>query len=230
MKPDEIKIDDIGRILIGNIPPAFFIELVFRAFFIYLLLFISMRAMGQRMAAQLDKTELTAMVSLAAAIGIPIQSPDRGLLPAIVIAIIVIFVGKLAIRLSIRNKKWEEVAQDKLSMMIMDGVLDLTNMRKIGITREILFAKLRSEGVMHLGSVQRFYLEMTGEFSLLKSERPRPGLCVLPEWDKDFIRELKISDSTLVCKKCGNSIQGEHKNVKCKHCGNKEWIPAVETS
>jgi hypothetical protein len=95
MQPEEIHLSDWSRILLGEVPASFFIEVVLRAAFLYLLLIISMRLMGKRMSAQLSRNERISIVSLAAAIGVPLQAPDRGLLPAFVIAVAVIGAGRL---------------------------------------------------------------------------------------------------------------------------------------
>src|SRR6478735_4198047 len=95
MKPDEIRLSDWARILFGQVPPEFYAELVIRAVFVYALLMISMRLMGTRMSGQLSRLDLAAMVALASAIGVPMLSPSNGLLPALIIAIIVVSVSRI---------------------------------------------------------------------------------------------------------------------------------------
>src|SRR4051794_17099270 len=77
MKPEKIHPDDWLRILVGEVPATYFIELIIRAAVVYLILMVSMRLMGKRMSSQLSRNELAALVSLAAAVGIPMMSPDR---------------------------------------------------------------------------------------------------------------------------------------------------------
>ena len=95
MKPEEIHITDYMRILLGEVPWSFLIEVVIRIGFIYLLLMVAMRLMGKRMASTLSNSELAALVSLAAAVGVPMLAPDRGMLPALIIAIIVVGIQRL---------------------------------------------------------------------------------------------------------------------------------------
>src|SRR3954462_15615899 len=100
MSADDVKPYDLYRILIGEVPWSFLIEVIFRTAFIFLILLISMRLLGKRMAGQLNKNELIALSTLAAAIGVPIQAPDRGLLPALLIATVVFVVGRMISRFS----------------------------------------------------------------------------------------------------------------------------------
>ena len=71
MKPEEIKFGDWMRTFVGQVPPEFYIELVIRSFLVFLILLVSMRMLGRRMAGQLNRMEMIALFSLAAAIGVP---------------------------------------------------------------------------------------------------------------------------------------------------------------
>ena len=106
MKSEDIHLGDLHRILFGDVPGSFFIEVSLRTVIIYAILMISMRLMGKRMEASLGRIEMISMVALAAAIGIPLQSPDRGLLPAIIIAAVVVFIQKLVAKKSMNNEKF----------------------------------------------------------------------------------------------------------------------------
>lgn len=149
MKPEEIKLSDWTRIIVGEIPPAFLLEVVIRTLFIFLLLIVSMRVFGKRMAAQITRMELVALFSLAAAIGVPLQAPDRGLLPALAIAVVVVGVGRVVAWLAFRSQKFEARVKDRLSIMVNDGVFDMKKIKGTSLTTERLFATLRSEGIRH---------------------------------------------------------------------------------
>jgi uncharacterized membrane protein YcaP (DUF421 family) len=133
MKPEDVHLFDWTRILIGNIPGIFFLEVLIRVLFVFFLLVIALRFLGKRMASLMDLHEFTALTSLAAAIGIPIQSPDRGLLPALVIAIVVVVLQKLIFYLGLKNKKIELLVHGDTSMLVSNGIMNLTAMKKLGL-------------------------------------------------------------------------------------------------
>jgi uncharacterized membrane protein YcaP (DUF421 family) len=110
MKPEEIKLNDWMRIVFGNVPAEFYIELVIRGFLIYLMLMVSMRLLGKRMSGQVSRIELATLVALASAIGVPMLSPINGILPAFIIAIIIVGISRLLSFLIIKNEKFENVA------------------------------------------------------------------------------------------------------------------------
>lgn len=229
MKPNEIHLSDWIRILVGEVPGSFYIELVIRACIIYLLLLISIRMMGKRMSSQVSRDDLAAMVSLAGAIGVPLQSPDRGILPAVIIAVVVITISRLIAVKSFKNQDFEKFSQGNISMLVKDSVMDLEVMKKARLPRERLVAQLRSKSIKQLGSVKRFYMEAGGSFTLIEEDEPKPGLSVLPRWDKEFNDQFKKSELTKVCESCGTTKDEpfDHK-TKCPNCGDSVWTEAVE--
>ncbi|UOR06073.1 hypothetical protein MUN82_03010 [Hymenobacter aerilatus] len=136
MKPEEIQLTDYVRILLGQLPPSFLLEAVVRIVFFFTLLIVSMRLMGKRMAGQLGRSEVAAMSSLAASIGVPILTPERGLLPAVVVAGVVVLVERSVAWWSSRSRRFEQISQGKLSIMVLDGCLQLDALEQATLSRE----------------------------------------------------------------------------------------------
>lgn len=226
MKANDIHLDDWARILVGNVPGSFYIEVLIRLLFIYLLLITSMRLMGNRMASTLGRNELAAMVVMAAGIGVPIQAPERGLIPAVIIAAIVVLTQRAISARAFKHPLFEKQSQGNISTLIVDGVMDVRAMEKARISRERLMAELRSNGIRQLGTVKRLYLEAGGDFSLSKTENGIPGLSCIPGWDKELIDEQKKSLNVKVCEHCGKQKQQE--TGACSNCGKNIWVDAVE--
>ena len=227
MKEYEIKLSDIQRILFGEVPAHFFLEVIFRTAIIYLILMFSMRIMGKRMSSQLSRNEMAAVSSLAAAVGIPLMNPDRGLLPAAIIAVVIITYQVLVAKKASTNKKFEALTQDRYTILVKDGVLDLKSMLLTRISRDRIFAQLRSQALSHLGQVERLYFEADGTFSFVKAKEPKPGLSILPKWDHQFEQCIHQKSSNLVCNNCGNQEQYADEKYRCQNCANILWITAV---
>jgi len=227
MKKEQIHLSDWQRILMGNVPPSFYLELIIRALIIYLILMISMRAMGKRMSAQLSRNELAALVSLAAAVGVPMMAPNRGLLPAMVVALVVVSVQRLIADRAAKHQSFEKVSQGNISILIKESIIDIEALSKVGLAQAELFAQLRGESITQLGMVDRFYMEANGEFTLIKRSQPQPGLTVLPDLDPEFVNELKSSPDTLVCDTCGTNGSLAAISSRCPNCGHSSWLPAV---
>jgi uncharacterized membrane protein YcaP (DUF421 family) len=188
----------------------------------------AMRFMGKRMSGLLGRNELVAMVSLAAAIGIPLTSPDRGVLPAFIIAFIVVFIANWISSKALIAKRFEKFAFGKMDVLIKDSVIDLDIIKEVRVSRERLVAQLRSSGIKQLGDVKRLYMEANGTFTLIKNEEAVPGLSVLPHWDDDYNNRFNYHDDIMVCESCGNSIKAPFKNeMECPNCKNKTFTKAV---
>jgi uncharacterized membrane protein YcaP (DUF421 family) len=226
MEKEEIHITDLYRIIFGETPPVFFIEVVIRISFIYLLLLVSMRLMGKRMASSLSRTEQVSMVSLAAAIGIPLQAPDRGLLPAVVIAAVVVIFARIISYFSLKSTRFENMVQDRIGLLVKDSVLQLKQMKHISVSHERLFAQLRSEGIKNLGEVQRLYIEANGTFTLIKKPKASEGLCLIPAWDKEFLAQQIKSTEYTCCSNCGYKRSVSTDDKDCPVCQQRQWIAA----
>lgn len=228
MKPEEIHINDWMRILIGEIPLGYFLEAVFRIVFIYLLLMLSMRLMGNRMGSMLTRNEMIALVSLAAANGVALMSADRGLLPVVIIAFLIIFYQRIIAWWTSKNKKIESFILDDLDTLVIDGYLQLETIEQVRLTRERLLAQLRAKGIGNLGKIQRAYQEANGSFSILKFQEPKVGLSIIPDCDEAFKQEQSKANEQFACKSCGNVIASRQKpETKCERCRHQEWEAAV---
>ena len=228
MALDQISIQDWHRIFVGEAPGVFYIEVILRTAVVYLILLTSIRMMGKRMASQLGASDLVAMVAMAAAIGVPIHSPDRGLLPAVVVAIAVVNIQRFIAGSSAKSEKFESWTQGRISILVEDSEMILKNFVNSNISRERVFAQLRHMNIKQLGQVKRFYIEANGSFSLLKNEEEISGLSVLPTWEKELLGRMKKDPANKVCYKCGHKEPSSFdSNSPCSHCNNTNWVEAV---
>lgn len=229
MNAGDIKLTDWMRILFGDAPFEFMIEVVVRIFFIYIFLIIGMRLMGRRMEAMITRNELIALVTLAAAVGVAILSPDRGLLPPVVVIVVVVSIQHIIAWLSMKSAKNESLLLDDITPLIKDGEFQLAAMKKSRITRARLISELRTNEVVNLGCVQRAYMEAKGDFSILTFEekKVRKGLCILPEFDNEFRKEMNFTDDSAACKSCGNVVENTVAKSRCNKCGQDNWEKAI---
>jgi uncharacterized membrane protein YcaP (DUF421 family) len=228
MVQEKYQLLDLHRILIGDVPPVFFVEVIIRTIVIYFILILSIRLMGKRMALQLNVTEMTAMVALAAAIGVPMQAPDRGILPAAVIAAVVVLSERIITRIIMRSKKSETRFQGDMNVLVEDSVLNYSCIKNVGMSRTLVLQQLRAHGIDHLGKVKRLYMETSGAFSLVKQLEIKPGLSVLPDHDPDYWQDEHRQAEVCVCSNCGLSRNTAAKNdMECENCKENHWEAAV---
>ncbi|WP_210465717.1 DUF421 domain-containing protein [Rufibacter roseolus] len=228
MKPEEIQITDWLRIVLGEVPWIFLLEVVIRIAIIYFILMFAMRAMGKRMSSMLSRTEMAALVSLAAANGVALMDPSRGVLPIVIIAVVVVGVERFIAWRSTQDAGFERKVMDDMDILVKDGALQLGVMERTRITRERLLAQFRHEDIYNLGKVQRTYMEANGAFTILQYPDERPGLSIIPEIDEELRQEQKTEPNTFACATCGHvEKQAQKPQTTCPNCNSQDWSPAV---
>lgn len=227
MQAQSTRVWDMHRLFFGQAPTWFSLEVLGRLLFLYLLLIIAMRLMGRRMASQLTRTELIAMVSLAAAVGPAVATPNQGLLPPVIVTIWVVLMQRWMALRSFRSELFEHWMQGEAATLVANGELQLSALRANAISRDTLFAKLRNAGFSHLGRVDRVYLEPNGSFTMIAMNAERPGLSVIPAWDEGFRRDQGTSAAHVACGRCGALEDATRDVAACRRCQATDWTPAV---
>jgi len=194
---------------------------------IYALLLVIMRLMGKRVASQLSISELAVVVTLGAAVGVPMQVQDRGMLPAVLILLVALGFQRGISLWAFRKRKVELLTQGEVVLLIADGRMLLDALRANVLSRERLFAMLRGQGIVQLGEVRRAYLEANGQLSMYRREPPGPGLLILPAFDEDGRAEAAdpaIYQGFYICESCGYATRSpEQPAAGCRHCSSKCW-------
>lgn len=230
MNKEELNIWNWERILIGEVPPEFMLEILIRTIVIYVFLIFILRMLGKRMNAQLTLTEMAVMITLGAIVSPAMQLPDRGIIPAMIILCCILLFQRGLGQLSFKNKKIEYLTQGDLSMMVKDGVLQLDEMGKAYVSREQLFGALRTHKIRHLGQVKRAYLESAGIFSVFKYSEPKPGLTIIPEKDHQLPQPIDQEQVHLVCQNCGCLVEYDERQSSrsCDVCQHQNWTHPID--
>lgn len=227
MSGQHVKLTDWHRLLIGDAPWLFLAEAALRALVVYLMLLLFMRLMGKRVAAGLSLSELAVILTLGAAAGLPLQSIDKGLLPAAVVLLVGLVFQRGLSLLSFRHRCVEVAAQGDVTVLLQEGRLLLDELAVSQLSTQKLFSALRAQGVLHLGQLRRVYLESSGQFSLIHNRHARPGLSIVPP-DGEAAARLYEAEADFVCTRCGHlAHQGRLPESPCAFCGNTAWRHAV---
>lgn len=104
MDKDQIHLSDIYRILFGEAPVQFLLEVLIRTIIIYCILLVVIRLLGKRMSGQLTSIEMAVMLTLGAIVSVPMQDPARGLLQGVLLLALVLIFQKSFFRIA-RTKR-----------------------------------------------------------------------------------------------------------------------------
>ncbi|GAB2527634.1 DUF421 domain-containing protein [Spirosoma aerophilum] len=227
MQKEDIHLSDWQRILIGDAPVEFLLEVFIRTSIIYLVLLVVMRLLGKRMNGQLTNLELAVMLTMGAILAPAMQLPDRGILSGILALVCALGFLRGTNWLGFQNSKAEKTIQGTSTVLVKDGVLQLEQMTENRLSHQQIYAALRSENVYNLGKVKRLYLEAYGMFSIYQDEKGKPGLSVLPPGDAEIQSIYDQTTDHLSCGNCGNTIPAHPKPGNCSVCQADQWANAI---
>jgi uncharacterized membrane protein YcaP (DUF421 family) len=227
MEKEDIHLDDIKRILFGIAPPIFLLEVFIRTLIIFGLCLVVVKWLGKRMSGQMSVTEMTIMIIIGAIISVPMQFPDRGLLQGATLLIGMFLLYNFINLLGVKSKKVEALLQGHALLLVKDNRLNLDEMSSANISRQQLFAQLRSKDIFNLGEVKRVYLEACGIFSIYKEEHTKAGLLLFPPEDGVQEPSVETDNKKIACTNCGfTKEKKDHDTTACSYCSNTAWTKA----
>ncbi|MCW3073915.1 MAG: hypothetical protein JWP69_984 [Flaviaesturariibacter sp.] len=226
MKKEEIHLWDIKRILFGQAPPEFLLEVLIRSLILYLAAIVVMRWMGKRMNGQLTIIEFSVMVTMGAILASPMQVPDRGILQGLTILLCTLLFLRGINWLAVKRAGFEKLLQGDVSLLVKDGIIQLNTLQKTKITHQQLFEVLRTKDIFHLGKVKRLYIEASGLFSVYTTTDDKAGLPIYPPTDSAILKSHDPSADKACCK-CG-WVGKPPAQMTCPVCASKEWTDSIK--
>jgi uncharacterized membrane protein YcaP (DUF421 family) len=230
---DQFVAFDITRLMFGEEPPFFLIEIGFRTVFIYLYTLLLIRWIGSRSIAQLSLVEFLLVIALGSAVGDAMFYPDVPLFHCMVVITVVVLLYKGLSYLVARHPALEDAIEGKSVEVIRNGLIDCDALRSGNFGHDELFEQLRIKDVTHLGQVRAAYLETNGMLSVFKmpGSAVKPGLPIEPPWDVLPPEEFKAGQAapgTVACPNCGTIEESQSGALlpKCRRCGSEKWHSA----
>lgn len=189
---------DWHRIFIGDAPPLFLLEIVFRVAAIYVFAIAFVHLLGKRAQQQLTPLEYLVIIALGSATGDGMLYPDVPLLWAFVVIAVLLVLTEMMARLKNRFGPIARYIETRPATLVKDGQLQLDAIRAEGLTETEVAAMLRTREVTDVGHVRWAFLEVTGSISVFRypeGER-RPGRLLVPPDDAKYGR-VSADDATV---------------------------------
>ena len=127
------------------------------------------------MGKLLTRNELAAVSTLAAAIGIPLQTPDRGLLPGLLIAALVVVLQRTIAGIASKKERFERLTQGRITTLVSDSVLQINAMKECHLSRERISPACAAITFGTLGRYNVFTWKRTVHLRLLHIPNLGPG-------------------------------------------------------
>jgi uncharacterized membrane protein YcaP (DUF421 family) len=226
---EAITVLNLKRMLIGDQPPLFLLEILIRTIIVYAYTLLLLRWLGSRTVGQLSTVEFLLVIALGSAVGDAMFYPDVPLLHALLVVTVIVGANKALDILIATSGRAERILDGKPREVIRDGVLARAFLHSDWMSRYELFQELREDGIEQLGEVRRAYIEKDGKVTVFRQKGQSPlGLPIVPPPQLEPLPNVSPADAatldtTLVCINCGNGYAGVH---LCSNCGHSKWTPA----
>jgi uncharacterized membrane protein YcaP (DUF421 family) len=231
---DEVRVFDLHRMFLGDLPWTFTLEIALRTTVLYLYALLLMRLVGKRGIGSLSPFEWVIVIALGSAVGDPMFYADVPLLHGMVVLTMIVGLQRGLVHLTQHNERLETFVESVPRCLVLEGRINLDSLKKEDLSREELFAALRQRGVAHLGEVARAYLEPSGHVSVIL-RIPREigaGLSVLPRSTEESPSPT-VSAGTpaprkgeFACPTCGEIVSSERDVLlpRCPRCQGNQWV------
>lgn len=221
---------DLKRMLIGEEPPLFFLEIAVRTIIIYVYTLVLLRWLGSRTVGQLSTVEFLLVIALGSAVGDAMFYPDVPLIQSMLVVTVVVVANKLLDVSISKSGRAERLLDGMPREAVRDGVVARKFLDENWMSLYELFQELREDGVEQLGEVRRAYIEKDGQVTVFRHKGDiRPGLAIVPPTQIEPRELLSPGDAAargidLVCATCGHGHDGAD---TCVNCERTEWTPAT---
>jgi uncharacterized membrane protein YcaP (DUF421 family) len=167
---DPITPFDWHRLFIGEHPPLYFLEIIFRVILIYTFAVLVLRYMGKRGQRQMSPFELVLVIALGSATGDSMLYPEVPIFYAWLIILVMVGLNRLLGELQYQFKSINTFLEGVPRLLVREGKIIEESLHKERLRREELFALLRELEVADTGEVQYIFLEQTGNLGLVRRE------------------------------------------------------------
>lgn len=190
-----------------------------RAAILYFLIVFSVRIMGKRQIGELQPTELVITILISEIAAIPMQDNGAPLINSVVPVLLLISFEVIASVVNMKFPKFRGLMQGHSLIVIRNGIIDQTQLKRLRFTVDDLMEALRQKDVFRIEDVQYAIAETNGTLSvLLKPEKRVPTAedlnVTLPD---DGLPCIVISDGRIITssfKDCGMTMKKLNTHIK----------------
>lgn len=137
----------------------------------YAILIIALRIMGKREIGQLNLFDLIILLSIADVMVISIEEYELNYLYILLPVVLLTMLQKLAALILLKSSKLRTMIDGKPSIIILNGVIQIEEMKKQSYNMDDLLLQLRSQSIFDVSLVHLAVLENNGMLSIVeKSE------------------------------------------------------------
>lgn len=145
-----------------------------RTIILYLLIIAGVRLMGKRQVGELEPSELVLALIIADLAAVPMQDFGIPLLSGIIPILTLLCITMILSVLTMKSIKFRAIICGRPSIIVENGKLHQTEMKKNRLTVDELMEELRMKGITDISTVKYAILETSGQLSVLPFSNQLP--------------------------------------------------------
>lgn len=185
-----------------------------RTILLFLVIYLSLRFLGKRQVGEMEPSEFVVTVLISELAAIPMQDMDVPLLHGVIPVLVLVLLEMIVSLLCLRFRGIRTILAGRPELVVVNGKIIETTLRRARITLEELITELRQMGEHDISGLKYVILETSGQLSVVKKnpeeeyfriliadgEINRKNLLALgrsQEWLEQFAIEHKIRVSDI---------------------------------
>ncbi len=163
-----------------NIEWTDFVNVAVKIIFFYSLIIFTFRLMGKREIGELSLLDLVVFILIAELAAIAVDREWEIVILMSTAILILSLVQWITAYVSLKNNKIRRTLEGVESIIISDGVLNITQMRKNRYSTNDLLTQLHEKGIRSISEVQYAILETSGQLAVFKKNDEKNDIIPLP--------------------------------------------------
>lgn len=148
------------------VPTESVLEIIIRGTIMYLGMFFLLRIF-RRQAGTVGTADLLVIVVIADAAQNGMAGDSKSITEALLLIVTIIGWDWLFDYMGFQSRFWSKVLESEPLLLVKNGKVLENNLEKELISEDDLMSQLRLQGVEHISTVKKAYLESNGRFSVL---------------------------------------------------------------
>lgn len=148
-------------------------EKILRSLICYFFLLVMFRLLGKREVGQMTPFDLIVLLVLSNVLQNAMIGPDNSVTGGLIGATAILMVNWVVSRITFDSPRLERAIEGVPTVLIHDGKIVETNLRRETISRADLLSNLRVQGIFDIREVRVAVLEPSGKLSVLKQGDPQ---------------------------------------------------------
>lgn len=148
----------------------FMLTLLIRTILIYIIVTAAVRLMGKRQVSDMQTSELVITLIISEVASLPLENAERPLLNSLVPIMVIVAIELLVSLLMMKSKRFRSLICGHPIIIIKDGQMIDSQLRKLRISREDVYSLLREKDIADESTVRWGIIEPNGTLSVLTDD------------------------------------------------------------